>query len=482
MDKEKLKQDYKSSKGEYTNLQKEACDFVNKLTKKHEKVIHVAKIDERPNNKIKSLESIQNNSANSCKYKKYKSLFDIKDIAGIRVICHCEDDVENLAVLFQGELRQRQHYSNIERKDIGGRGIEYPYNAVHINFSKTVTIESKTIDIICEIQIRTVMADAWAVQNHKYLYKKVGKGEAHELTSAVSEIMTGCEKLWSLVKKKSLQEKEIDISEEISKIHEKAEKETMLAKQTKDQIKTINDWFRINKKIAFEGRNKLGIKTFMEVITKLPQLNLNIDKKVLRDSAQKSTIRTFGWPIGVFLDNRKEYAPKVDLNSIHAEISIKEQDWFNSQKERISYDYWAIHQSASFYLLKSLFEDQRKPTHIFFNTRIVRITEVLKYINNLYSFLNVPTNSQIEIFIKHGGLKGRVLNSSTWNRELFRDYKTNTDEVPTTILTSLKEIESDIVNAVEKFTKPLFEQFEFFKLDKKVLEDIVINYINGKVV
>jgi len=479
MNQNQLKKDYQYFEKLYQDFQKEIFDFVEKLHKEHINAIHVAAINERPDKKIKTLNSILNNLNNSDKYQGCKSLFDIKDITGVRVTCHCEDDVENLAILLQGELKQQ--YSNVERKDIGGRGNEYPYYAVHIIFSKTIKVNKKNINIFCEIQIRTVMADAWAVQNHKYLYKKIGKGEAHELTSAVSEIMTGCEKLWSLVKKKSAQEKEVDYSEEISKIHKKSEAELKHAQQTTKQAQAIGAWLELNKKQASEGLSKLGIKTFMEVTIKLPSLNLKIAKKDIKDGAQKSTIRTFGWPIGVFIDSREEYAPKVDLNGIHAELS-QEQDRADQSKERISYDYWAIHESASFYLLKSLFEDQRKPTHIFFNTRIVRITEVLMYIKNLYTDFNVPVNSIIEITIKHGGLKGRVLNSSSWNRELFRDYKTNTDVVPTTIKTSLEEIDLDIVNIVEKFTKPLFEQFEFFELDKKVLESIVVNYINGKVV
>ncbi len=479
MEAEQLKKDYKKYKEFYNSLQRETFTFVDKLKSEHDNAIHVAVINGRPNNGIKNLSSILKNIEEQ-RYKKYKSIFDIKDIAGVRITCHCEDDVENLAILLQGELKQK--YSNVERKDIGGRGNEYPYRAVHITFSKTIQHEKSNINIFCEIQIRTVMADAWAVQNHKYLYKKVGKGETHELTSAVSEIMTGCEKLWSLVKKKSAREKNVDYSKEILKIHERAETELEQAQQTTEQAQSFDNWLEDNKKQASEGLLKLGIKTFMEVLVHIPSSNLKISKKEIRDSAQKSTIRTFGWPIGVFIDSRDEFAPKVDLAGIHAELSIKEKDWTDQSKERISYDYWAIHESAAFYLLKSLFEDQRKPTHIFFNTRIVRITEVLMYIKNLYTNFNIPINSKIEITIKHGGLKGKMLNSSSWNRELFRDYKTNTNEVPTTIETTLEEIGSDIVSIVEKFTKPLFEQFEFFELEKKVLEDIVVNYINGKVV
>jgi len=261
--------------------------------------------------------------------------------------------------------------------------------------------------------------------------------------------------------------------------------EFLIANQRKakkeKQIKVLDNWFSSNKATAFKSLRDLGIKTFMEVEIRIQSLNLNIAKKILKESARKSTIRTFGWPIGVFFDNRPEFVPKVDLNGIHAEISIKEKDWMDQKKERITYDYWAIHSNGAFYLLKSLFEDARKPNQIFFNTRIVRITEIFMYIQNLYSFFKIPSNAEIKVMIKHGGLKGRILSSSS-GRSLFKDYKTDSDEVLTTIKITLDEIESGLVSIIEQFTNPLFEQFEFFELERKVLENIVVNYLNGKVV
>ena len=476
---------YSNYKRHYKDFQKEVYGFVVDLAKQHKNAIHTVDVGQREGDNPKSKKSIEDNLKEAevdpkHKYNKYKSIFDIKDIAGVRITCHCEDDVENFSLLLEGELKQK--YSHVERENKGGKGSEYPYRAVHLTFAKPIKEGKKTFQIFCEIQIRTVMADAWAIQNHRYLYKKIRKGEAIELTNAVSEIMNGCEKLWSLVKKKSLEREKDDYSKEITEIRRKAGKGLQIIPKTKEKINMLNNWFSSNKTKALKGSRDLGIKTFMEVEVRIPSLDLSIAKKTLREGAQKSTIRTFGWPIGVFMDNRHEFAPKADLNGIHAEIAIKEKDWANNKKERITYDYWAIHTSGSFYLLKSLFEDVRKPNQIFFNTRIVRITEVFMYISNLYSFFEIPSNAEIEIMIKHGGLKGRILSSSSPNRSLFGDYKTDTDEVPTTIKTTLDEIESDPVSVGEHFTKPLFEQFEFFELDRKVLEDIVMNYLNGKVV
>lgn len=467
------KSDYTKFKSDFESLQNETLGFVQKLVENNSSNIHVSNILCRDNG-IKSEESIEKNN-NEGRYKKLTHLLNIGDVAGVRVTCHCEDDVYNLSILLEGELKQK--YSNVSSKQIGGKGSEHPYRATHITFAKPLKKDQKTYQMLCEIQIRTIMADAWAVQNHKYLYKKVREGEAHELTNAVSEIMNGCEKLWSLVKKKSIKTKDGGL-DEIEAIH----------KKSGYSLKTISDddnlktWFQSNNQIATQGMGKLGIRAFMEVEILPLSLDQNKNKGELKNAARSSTIRTFGWPIGVYLDNRQEFSPKPDSSGIHAEIAIKEKDWMDKSKERITYDYWAIHTSGAFYLKKSLFEDSRKPNQIFFNTRIVRITEIFMYLKNLYSHLDIPINAQIQVTINHGGLKGRILSSSSPNRSLFGDYKTETDEVPTTIITTIDEIEGNMVGIVEKFTKPLFEQFDFFELERKVLDDIVSNYLNGKVV
>lgn len=479
MDKDQLTQEYKEYSAYYQALQVEVFNFVNNIKEQKQNIIDIANINQRPKDEIKSLTSLQKNLEDG-KYKTHKSLLDIKDVAGVRVTCHCEDDVNNLATLLVGELLQAGYFT-VERKDTGGKVVEYPYRATHVTFAKKIKIEEKDYLLNCEIQIRTVMADAWAVQNHKYVYKKIGKGEPHDLTDAVSTIMSGCEKLWSLVKRKSLNMQEKDLESSIAEIHDKTEMQLARVQTPATQTSSMDGWFKENKTKALEGIKKIGFKTYMEVQIISPQIEKKIAKKELLDKADSATIKYFGWPIGVVLRNRQEYAPRPNTTGIYAEISIADAKTDNSVK-RESYDYWSLHENGSFYLMQSLFEDQRKPGYVFFNTRIVRITEVLMYVYNLYSSIDVPQDTPIEITIKHSGLKGRKLNSATWNRELFQDYTTETDEVSNTVTASLKEIKDSPVSVVEKFTQPLFEQFEFFELSRRVLDDIVSNYLKGKVV
>lgn len=467
MDKIKLEKDYEVNANQYKILQIEVFNLIGALEKEHRDIIHIESINQRPDKEIKQLGPIINNIDLTDKYVDCNDLFDIKDIAGIRITCHTEEDVDNFEQRLHGILTKQ--YKNVSREVKENPG---PYHAIHFTFSKSVD----SLSIYCEIQIRTVMANAWAVQSHKYLYKKDTEGEAQELTNAVSEIMKGCEKLWSLVKRKS-KNGDMNITHKTEKKISKKEAK-VLPGISIELSGEVDEWFKSNRDTAVVGLKKSNINAYMEVTAKVLNPQLNIEISQLRDNSRDSEIHTFGWPIAVSLDNCEGYKPVANINGIHTEISIKQGD------SGTSYDYWAIHKNGAFYLLKSLFEDLRNPSHIFFDTRIVRITETFMYLRNLYSKFHLDINANLEITIKHSGLKDRVLSPASSHRMLFREYKTNTNEIPITILTTLKDMNKDIivVDLVENITKPLFEQFEFFKLERKILEEIVMNYLRGKVV
>ena len=67
-------------------------------------------------------------------------------------------------------------------------------------------------------------------------------------------------------------------------------------------------------------------------------------------------------------------------------------------REGKSYDFWALRQDGSFYLLQTLFEDSQGANELFFNTRIVRTTEMLMYLARLYEGLNVPREYDSELY------------------------------------------------------------------------------------
>ncbi len=255
-------------------------------------------------------------------------------------------------------------------------------------------------------------------------------------------------------------------------------KQAILITSKKMQTKLVWDdqWISKHKNLAMSGLNKLGQVGFMEIRLALMDSRFKATQAELLRQAEPAQIETFGWPIGIVID-REGDRPKPTNDGIVTEILIQDTEELNS------YDYWTLRKDGAFYLLKSLFEDERRPGYIFFNTRIVRITETLLYAARLYSGLHVPRNQSFMIGIRHGGLKGRILSVSSLTRR-FPPSETNisnVDEQYNEVETTIDEIESTLVDVVEKFTQPLFVVFSFFELSRAILEEIVNKYVTGEV-
>jgi len=236
------------------------------------------------------------------------------------------------------------------------------------------------------------------------------------------------------------------------------------------------DWISRHRGVATSGLKRIHKSAFLEVNTTLRDIKFNVLQSELLRIARQAQIETFGWPIGPVLD-REELKPKPTTDGVVAEVTIQDEDG------RQSYDYWTLSKNGDFYLLKSIFEDERKDNAIFFNTRIVRITETLLHTARLYSGFNIPTDAHYLVGIRHGGLKGRVLLTSSPQRRpppLGRNISAE-DEVYTEVETSIEQTESKLVEIVEQFTQPLFVMFNFYEVQRAELEDIVNKFVAGKV-
>jgi hypothetical protein len=231
-----------------------------------------------------------------------------------------------------------------------------------------------------------------------------------------------------------------------------------------------NQWFPEHKSSASKGQIESGLNGYMEIWMAVPRSQLNVPQGDLLKAAKDSEIHTFGWPIGIVLSDEKD-KPKVRVDGICAEIIAP---------ERPSYDYWAIKKNGGFYLLQTYLEEKVDPGEIFFDTRIVRITETLLYAARLYTGLKLPPDAPIQIKIMHAGLNGRKLGNANPRRPLLTSSQSSESSVTTEITTSIQNIESDLVDLVEKFTKELFIVFDFFELNKGVLEDIVNKFVEGE--
>ncbi len=243
--------------------------------------------------------------------------------------------------------------------------------------------------------------------------------------------------------------------------------------QVSDEELISNEWFKVESDRARDGIAKLKLTGFME-LRAAPTCLIAKSQVELLNAVRQSEIKTFGWPIGITLENRDEFRPRPYGDGIRAVVSI-------DQVDHISFDYWAARSNAEFYLLQSLFEDMREPNSIFFDTRIVRVTECLMFIQNLYTKLGMPPETGIVIRVSHGGLKDRLLTKASPFRMMFSD-KTATENVSASeLMVTLGKMRDTRVEDVRKILEPMFMLFDFTQFGGAVYDEIVKNFERGLV-
>jgi TIR domain-containing protein len=239
------------------------------------------------------------------------------------------------------------------------------------------------------------------------------------------------------------------------------------------------EWFQAQHRTATAGLTKLNIGVeagsqltgAMEVRFGLHN-GLNKSQIELLSAVRASQILTFGWPIAVLLENRPEYRPRPFGDGIRAELAFA--------GHRTSYDYWAVRKNGDFYLLQSFFEDSRERNALFFNTRIVRVTEALMFAGKLYTALGAAPDAKISARFTHSGLAGRTLKSASPNRRLSDDRKSHDQLSETETVIVLGDIKSALVDEVRRVCAPMFMLFDFQEFAPKVYEDIVRRFEKGE--
>ena len=233
-------------------------------------------------------------------------------------------------------------------------------------------------------------------------------------------------------------------------------------------------WFESQKQVADKGAAALKIAGLMELRFALHD-PINKSQVDLLNAIKAAEIDTFGWPIGVVLGNRDEYRPRPFHDGVRAEVSIERDAMYGRQ----SYDYWALAKNGDFYLLQNLFEDMRDEGKIFFNTRIVRVTESLMFASGLYAKLGVPAETKLSIRVGHRGLAERIL-SSAGGRRYINSKKCLEQNAETEIVTTLGSIHETLVADVRRLLEPMFMLFEFTQFNESVYTDIVRRFEKGE--
>lgn len=231
------------------------------------------------------------------------------------------------------------------------------------------------------------------------------------------------------------------------------------------------NWIGAERDIAMTGLVEIGRTGFMEVRFALHPPKVLKTLAELNDAAQHAPIETFGWPIAVYL-SRDEFRPRPRADGIVATV--------RPDVSKQSFDHWAIHRNGDFYFLGSLFEDERRPGQIFFDTRIVRTTEAILYCTRLYSRLGIDRSATVSIAVCHGGLRGRTVSCA--GGRYVRPRTTSEDRVETVLTSTLDELEGQLVDKVMALTSPMFQVYDFFDVGRPIYEELVNKFVADRVV
>ena len=113
---------------------------------------------------------------------------EVEDIAGIRIICQFEEDIETVASLIQNRSDMTIKSEKNYLKHVKQSG----YRSLHLLIYYTVETLNGPRKLQAEIQIRTMAMDFWATIEHSLQYKYKGDMPPHvaeRLTNAADAII-----------------------------------------------------------------------------------------------------------------------------------------------------------------------------------------------------------------------------------------------------------------------------------------------------
>lgn len=109
---------------------------------------------------------------------------NVKDVAGVRVICSFTEDIYMLAAC----LLQQDDVILLEKKDYFKNPKESGYRSLHLIVEVPIYLKNEKKYMKVEVQFRTIAMDFWATLEHKLRYKKdIDPEVAEELARELNE-------------------------------------------------------------------------------------------------------------------------------------------------------------------------------------------------------------------------------------------------------------------------------------------------------
>jgi len=156
---------------------KNACISIIASLLRQSKIIEVTKIEGRIKNKDECIKKFHRKYQGKLEAKEqpYRIQDYISDLIGIRIICLYEDQIAQVAEVLQ------QHFQIFDVTDkisaVESTEDSFGYKGLHIDLALTDDLAAQGkyqafAELSIEVQIRSLIQDAWSVLDHKIKYKK----------------------------------------------------------------------------------------------------------------------------------------------------------------------------------------------------------------------------------------------------------------------------------------------------------------------
>jgi ppGpp synthetase/RelA/SpoT-type nucleotidyltranferase len=107
------------------------------------------------------------------KRKNYTDPFkQVDDFAGVRVVCLYNSEIGRIAEIIRAEFEVIQEVNKLEALDTNKFGYIGHHFIVHLGQNSSGARYDDLRSLRCEIQVRTVVQDAWSIIQHHMVYKK----------------------------------------------------------------------------------------------------------------------------------------------------------------------------------------------------------------------------------------------------------------------------------------------------------------------
>ncbi|NHB85379.1 GTP pyrophosphokinase family protein [Tessaracoccus sp. HDW20] len=167
----RLRDDYSRFRLEYSCGMDEVATKINILRKEFDET-HRYKPIEHVKTRLKSMESLLEKASRlGCGSDLEAVRRQIRDVAGIRVVCAFRDDTYAVADM----LVKQPDVTLLEKKDYIANPKPNGYQSLHLIVEVPVFLSDGAIQVPVEVQIRTIAMDFWASIEHQIHYKYEGQ-------------------------------------------------------------------------------------------------------------------------------------------------------------------------------------------------------------------------------------------------------------------------------------------------------------------